>query len=93
MLLFPVAVTVPASGDTPEQFWKPAKVYAHDGTTEVYVWNRDTQAAEMVLEIPGEPEPAGFRQRLVGDVLIAETGGCGCGHPLKRWSPPRPIRG
>lgn len=84
MLQFPVQVTIPGP-----VVYKPAKVYAAAGVTHVYVW-RDGAAVE-VATLDGTPEAAGFRQWRVGDVLIAATGGCGCGHPLKRWSPPRPV--
>lgn len=88
MILFPVTVTIP--GD-PDVVHTPAKVYAAQGKTHVYVWNRETHQAEEVATLDGHPTTAGFRQYAVGDVHIAETGGCGCGHPLKRWSPPRPV--
>lgn len=86
VIQFPVAVTMPDGRE-----YRPAKVYAHGGVTDVYVWNRDTQEADLVATLPGLPVDAGFRQWQVGDVRIAATGGCGCGHPLKRWSPPRPV--
>ncbi len=88
MILYPVTVTIP--GDPPT-IHKSAKVYAHDGITEVYVWDREANDAALVLSLTGEPEPNGFRQHIVGQVTIAATGGCGCGAPLKRWSPPRPV--
>lgn len=91
MILYPVAIQNP-DGSVRH---KPAKVYAHDGYTEVYVWDRDAGDAAQVMRLEGSPVPNGFRQWKVttgeGDVLIAATGGCGCSHPLKRWSPPRPV--
>lgn len=88
MLLFPVTVTIP--GD-PDVVHTPAKVYAAQGTTTVYVWDRSSRSAVVAATLDGEPVKAGLRQWRVGDALVAETGGCGCGHPLKRWVPPKPV--
>lgn len=88
MLQFPVVVTIP--GPDGPTVHRPAKVYVADGTTRVYVW--ENGAAREVANLAGVPEAAGFRQWRLGDVTIASTGGCGCGHPLKRWAPERPIR-
>lgn len=93
MIQFPVAVTMPDG-----TVHRPAKVYAHQGQTDIYVWDRDARDAALVATLTGEPESSGFRQWIVAveapePVRIAATGGCGCGHPLKRWSPPRPVVG
>lgn len=91
VLRFPVHVTLPNGTEH-----RPAKVHTHDGVVDVYVWNRDLRDAELVATIPGTLEPAGHRQWAVygehDPMRVADTGGCGCGHPLKRWSPPRPVR-
>lgn len=92
MIQFPVAVTLPDG-----TFHKPAKAYSHEGVTDLYVWDRTSQAAALVGSFPGELEPAGFRQWTIANdgapIAVAATGGCGCGHPLKRWAPPRPVVG
>lgn len=91
MILYPVNVDGPDGA----RLATNAKVYAAHGRTIVYAWDADARQVVEALSLPGTPRPNGFRQHAIdteeGMYRLAETGHCGCGHPLKRWHPPAPV--
>lgn len=92
MIVFVAEVTAP-DGTVVSSF---AKVHAAQGIVNVWGWDRDARALDLLATFPGTLIPAGFRQWTVdvpevGTYRVADTGNCGCGHPLKHARLPRPV--
>lgn len=91
MIVFVAEVLDPA-GEVVSSF---AKVHAAQGVTTVYEWDKATRKPVVALRLEGSPKGAGFRQWTVedpaGTYRVRDTGNCGCGHPLKHASLPRPV--
>lgn len=91
---FPVSVVVDGTLHSPALLW------ATDEATEVY-----TGVDELVATLPpceartrakgetleGTDKRAKFRAEFADgtSLLVGFASGCGCGHPLKSWSPPK----
>lgn len=86
--LFPFKLTLPDG-----TLHDPVKVFA-DGRT-VRVWGTPNgRTPEIVAQADGvmERTEGGWRVAAPdGDWLLAPARGCGCGHPLKRFQPPRQV--
>lgn len=91
MIVFVAEVTGP-DGEVLSAF---AKVHAAQGRVNVYDWDRDNRRIRLVTSLEGVPKPGGFRQWQVvtdsGTYRVRDTGACGCGHPLKHATLPRPV--
>lgn len=93
MTIYPVVVTLP---DGTQRTGCKVQVLV-DQSTDVWVWNRETHAAEILVHTPARPVEAagtGRTQRWTLDVdgasysLERNSRDCGCGHPMKRFRPP-----
>lgn len=91
---FPVSVVVDGVLHSPALLW------ATDEATEIYTGvdelvatlpptDARTRANGEVLE--GTDKRAKFRAQFVDgtSLLVGFAQGCGCGHPLKSWTPPK----
>lgn len=94
MNLFPCLVT-DADGLT---VYKTCRVHFDGATTRVWWWDAELRDARPVIEAAAAPEratPGGRSYTLLtddGPVAIRHLTGCGCGHPMKRWRLPAPVR-
>lgn len=93
--LFPANVTLPDG-----RLLRTVLVWANqDGSRSIY----GTSTAHVGEPVPGNPRVVKVATLEAGDVTmergrwllagaVLERGsGCGCSHPLKRWSPPAPA--
>lgn len=92
--LFPCLVTAPDG-----QVFHTCRVHSDASGTRVWWWDRDLRDARVVVESLHEPErrtPGGREYELaMGDsapAQIRHLTSCGCGHPMKRWQLPKPVR-
>ena len=95
---FPVAVEIDGT------LHSPALVFATDAATEVYV-SGENRIPRLVASYPPTVERQRAKGAFVGgrkvrfvaafddgtSLAVAQAAGCGCGHPLRSWSPPAEV--
>ncbi|MBK6855443.1 MAG: hypothetical protein IPG97_02465 [Microthrixaceae bacterium] len=61
-----------------------------DGTgTTVWHWDRDQDAAVVLIQVGDQPRRLGATQSWkVGDLVFEPQRGCGCQHPMYTFVPP-----
>lgn len=95
---FPVSVVVDGT------LHEPALLWATDDRTEVWVAGEERSTPRLVATFAPVQERQRAKGFLLGDtgrkvryvlglvdgneLAIGQAPGCGCGHPLKSWSPP-----
>lgn len=94
MNLFPCLVTAPDG-----TVYQTCRVHSDASGTRVWWWDRELGDARVVVDAPAvEPErrtPGGREYALAtpeGETSIRHLTSCGCGHPMKRWQLPKPVR-
>lgn len=94
MLLFPCVVTL-SNGST----FSPVSVYATPDGTDVWVWDRPSQKAVVLVHGPGMIVSEDQRDTYTLTVddctparIVYDPRSCGCGHPLKHFRPSTPVR-
>lgn len=92
--LFPCTVTGPDG-----TVYQVCRVVAGPDGTQVWWWDRELGTARTVVESSYSPEQltAGGRRYTLAlddgtEAAIVRQTGCGCGHPMKRWQLPKPVR-
>lgn len=93
MNLFPALVTG-ADGTV----YQTCRVLSGPEGTVAYWWDREigdaravvTTDAQLVANAPNSRHYTLATED--GTVHVSRTHGCGCGHPMKRWRLPKPVR-
>lgn len=82
------------SGET----FQTCRVFSGPDGTQVWWWDPALRDARVVLSSPFglEQISAGSRHYQLptdeGEAHVARSHSCGCGHPMKRWQLPKPVR-
>lgn len=90
--LFPCLVTAPDG-----VVHQTCRVISGPDGTQVWAWDRDLGDARVVVSSPFaveqvSPGSRNYRLGMQGSDAVAQikrSHSCGCGHPMKRWRPPR----
>jgi hypothetical protein len=93
--LFPCLVTAPDG-----EVFDTCRVHSGPDGCRVWWWDRELGDARVVLssEYAPERQSAGGRTYslpIEGEdepAMIRHLTSCGCGHPMKRWTLPGPVR-
>lgn len=84
--------------DASGEVFQTCRVVSGPDGTAVWSWDRELNDARIVVSSPFGLEQVSNGSRHYrlptgdGEARIARSHSCGCGHPMKRWRLPKPVR-